>query len=531
MPPIFRAMALMGLAMPALANPAPATAQRAADVVTIGVAAPATSVDPHFFNAAPNSQLASHVFSRLIERDARVQLQPGLAESWRAIAPTVWEFRLRPGVTWHDGRPFTAEDVAFSLARAPHVPNSPGGYGSFLRLVKQVEVVGPLTIRLHTRQPHALLPTEIAYISIIARHAAQGATTEDFNSGRAAIGTGPYRLLSHSPNDRTELARNDTFFGPREPWSRVTLRFIGHDAARTAALLAGEVDMIDQVPTADLARLRAEPRVGLFEIQGLRLIFLQVDFSHDGAMPFVTDQAGQPLPRNPFLDLRIRRALSLAIDREALAEQVMEGAARPAGQWLPPGVYSHDPDTPVPPFAPEQARRLLAEAGYPDGFRLTLHSPNDRYPNDARTAQAVARMWSRIGIRTEVAALPWASFSARSARQEFAVRLSGWGSSTGEASYFLANVLGTYDPAARRGAANAGRYSNPALDLMVDRAAAILDPEERERLLRGAVHLASEEVALIPLFHLVNAWATRAGLRYDARMDERSLATGLRRAQ
>ncbi|WP_236037681.1 ABC transporter substrate-binding protein [Belnapia arida] len=526
---MLRALSLMGLA--AMAPNSPAQAQRPADAATIGVAAPATSVDPHFFNAAPNAQLAAHVFSRLIERDARVQLQPGLAENWRALSPTLWEFRLRAGVTWHDGRPFTAEDVAFSLARAPSVPNSPGGYGSFLRMVKQVEVVDPLTIRLHTKQPHSLLPTEIAYIAIIARHAAQGAATEDFNSGRAAIGTGPYRLLSHTANDRTELARNEAYWGPREPWSRVTLRFLGNDAARTAAILAGDVDMIDQVPSADLARLRGDSRVGLFEIQGLRLIFLQADFSHDAAMPFVTDAAGQPLPLNPFKDARVRRALSIAINRQALAERVMEGAARPAGQWLPPGVYSHDPGTPVPAFDPEAARRLLADAGYPDGFRLTLHSPNDRYPNDARTAQAVAQMWSRIGIRTEVAALPWSAFSARAARQEFAMRLTGWGSTTGEASYLLANVLGTYDPAARRGASNAGRYSNPALDTLADRATATLDPEEREALLRQAVHMASEDVALIPLFHLVNSWATRAGLRYDARMDERSLAMGLRRAQ
>jgi peptide/nickel transport system substrate-binding protein len=524
-----RLPALAALALPLLVQPA--VAQRAADALTIGVAAPATSVDPHFFNAAPNAQLAAHIFSRLVERDARVQLQPGLAESWRAVEPTIWEFRLRPGVKWHDGRDFTADDVAFSLSRAGNVPNSPGGYGSFLRMIARVEVVDPLTIRLHTRQPHSLLPTEMGYIAIVSRHAGQGASTEDYNSGRAAIGTGPYRLVSHNANDRTELVRNEAYFGGREPWSRVTLRFLGNDAARSAAVLAGDVDLIDQVPSADLARLRRDPRVGVFEIQGLRLIFLQADFSRDGSPPNVSDNEGRPLEANPFKDQRIRRALSIAINREALAERVMEGAAQPAGQWLPPGVYSHNPDVPVPAFDPEAARRLLAEAGFPNGFRLTLHSPNDRYPNDAKTAQAIAQMWSRIGIRTEVVALPWTSFSARAARQEFAIRLTGWGSTTGEASYLLANVLGTYDAAARRGASNAGRYSNPALDALTDRATATIDAQEREVLLRQAVRLATDEVALVPLFHLVNSWAARRGLRYEPRMDERTLAMGLRRAE
>jgi peptide/nickel transport system substrate-binding protein len=285
------------------------------------------------------------------------------------------------------------------------------------------------------------------------------------------------------------------------------------------------------VPSADLARLRRDPRVGVFEIQGLRLIFLQADFSRDGSPPNVSDNEGRPLEGNPFKDQRIRRALSIAINREALAERVMEGAAQPAGQWLPPGVYSHNPDVPVPAFDPEAARRLLAEAGFPNGFRLTLHSPNDRYPNDARAAQAIAQMWSRIGIRTEVVALPWTGFSARAARQEFAMRLTGWGSTTGEASYLLANVLGTYDTAARRGASNAGRYSNPALDALTDRATATIDAQEREVLLRQAVRLATDEVALVPLFHLVNSWAARRGLRYEPRMDERTLAMGLRRAE
>ncbi|MBW8269418.1 ABC transporter substrate-binding protein [Caldovatus aquaticus] len=521
------------LALAAALAGAPAAAQQAAPggaALAIGIGGAVTSLDPHFYNASPNNSLAMHLFDRLVERDPRARPYPGLAESWRAVEPTVWEFRLRPGVTWHDGRPFTADDVAFTIARAPHVPNSPGGFGGMVRAIARVEVVEPLLLRLHTAAPHPLLPTELASVAIVSRHAGEGATTEDYNAGRAAIGTGPYRLVAHRAGDRTEMARNDAWWGGAEPWARVSYRFIANDGARTAALLAGDVDVIDQVPSTDLARLRRDPRVALHEIQGLRMIHLAFDHSRTENPVFVADNEGRPLAANPYKDVRVRRALSLAIDRRALAERVMEGTADPTGQWLPPGSFGHDPEVGVPPYDPDAARRLLAEAGYPDGFRLTLHTPNDRYPNDAKTAQAIAQMWTRIGVRTQVEALPWASFAARSARQEFGVRLTGWGSVTGEASYMLVNVFGTYDRARRRGAANSARYSNPALDALTERAVATLDEERRERMLREAVRMVSEDVAIVPLYQLVNIWATRRGLTYAARMDERTVATAVRPA-
>ena len=505
---------------------APAAAQN----LTVATGAPPTSVDPHFYNAAPNFALSMHIFDRLVERDAEVRAYPGLAASWEAIAPTVWEFRLRPGVTWHDGRPFTSEDVAFSVARPPLVPNSPASFSPFVRAIQRTEVVDALTVRFHTALPHPLLPIELGSIAMVAKHAAEGRTTEDFNSGRAAIGTGPYRLASSIPGDRFELVRNDSWFGPREPWSRVTYRVIANDTARTAALLSGDVDLIDQVPSTDLARLKRDPRVSIAEIQGLRLIFIAFDHSRTGSLPQVSDHEGRPLAVNPFLDVRVRRALNIAVNRDALVERVMEGAAAPAGQWMPPGTTTHAPEVPVPAFDVDGARRLLAEAGYPQGFRMTLFTPNDRYPNDARTAQAVAQMWTRIGVRTQVESLPWAAYAARTARQEHNARLAGWGSVTGEASYMLVNIFGTFDREKRTGASNNSRYSNPELDALTARATATLDDAARERLLQEAVAMVDRETAMIPLFQLVNFWATRRGITYAPRMDERTVAMGARPA-
>ncbi|WP_376088697.1 ABC transporter substrate-binding protein [Roseomonas sp. CCTCC AB2023176] len=498
--------------------------------LTVGIGGSVTSLDPHFFNASPNNSLAMHVFDMLVQRDAAARVSPGLAESWRAVEPTVWEFKLRRGVKWHDGRDFTADDVAFTVERAPNVPNSPGGFGGFLRAITRAEVVDPLTIRFHTAAPHPLLPTELASVAIIARHAAGNATTADFNSGRAAIGTGPYKIAAYRPGDRTELVRNDDYWGGAEPWSRVSYRFMANDSSRAAALLAGDVDLIDQVPTSDLARMRGDNRVSIAEIGGLRLIYLFPDFSREGPSPYVTDNAGTPLPRNPFRDLKVRQALSLAINREALCRQIMQGTAQPTGQWLPPGSYSYNPEVTPPPFQADRARALLAEAGFPQGFRVTLHGPNDRYPNDAQTIQAIAQMWTRVGVQTQVDAQPWAAFSPRNARQEYAIRLVGWGSVTGEASYLLVNILNTFDAAKRTGASNNGRYSNPALDTLTERATAILDDGEREKALQQAVKVAMDDLGIIPLFQLTNVWASKRGITYEPRADERTVAMGTRPA-
>jgi len=516
----------IALGVASLLAAAPAFSQ----TLTLASAAPVTSMDPHYHNLGPNNAMMMHIFDRLVERDGRARPYASLATSWRVISDRVWEFKLREGVTWHDGKPFTADDVVFTFGRVPNVANSPGGFQGFLRAVERVEVVDPHTIRIHTKQPHPLLPLDLASVSIIARHAAEGATTEDFNSGRAAIGTGPYRYASYRLGDRTELERNPNWFAGPQPWARVNYRIISNDGARTAALLAGDVDLIEQVPTSDLARLRRDQRVSVTSIPSLRTVYVVPDYGRNGGEPEVTDNAGQPLPANPFKDARVRRALSMAINRQAIADQVMEGAATATAQWLPAGAFGYNDAVHPRAYDPDGARRLLAEAGFPEGFRLTITSPNDRWPNDARITQAIAQMWTRVGVRTQVQAFPWTGFVPRRMRFEFPLQLAAWGSSTGEASNFLANVVATRDRSRLTGANNNARFSSPFFDEITQRGSATLDDERREAIWHEAVARYAEEEPYIQVVQYVNNWAVRRGLTHDPRMDERTIAMGVQRA-
>ncbi|MBR0680533.1 ABC transporter substrate-binding protein [Roseomonas eburnea] len=519
----FATLAAVGMAV--------AAGQVHAQTATIAVGAPVTSIDPHYHQLSPNNAVSDSIFDKLVNTDAQARNIPGLATEWRVVEPTVWEFRLRPNVRFHNGNAFTAEDVAFTLQRLPNVPNSPSSYAVYARPITRIEVVDPLTIRFHTAQPYPLLPLDMTNVRIIDRESSENVTTEDFNSLRAAAGTGPYRAVTHRNGDRIEFERWDGYWGDRAPFERVSYRMITNDAARTAALLAGDVDLIDQVPTSDIAKLRRDNRVQLSETVGLRLIFLGIDHlrAANENSPFITGNDGQPLGRNPLRDVRVRRALSMAIDRRAIVERVMEGAAVPANQFLPEGVFGHVDDLPAPAYDPDGARRLLAEAGYPQGFRIQLNGPNDRYMNDGRIVQAIGQMWTRIGVRTAVEAQPWTTFIGRAGRQEYSSFLIGWGSNP-DGSHPLRNILATYSRERGWGASNRGRYSNPQVDDLLEQSLSEMDEAKRERLVVDAMRIAMQDVGVVPLHIQTNIWAARRGFEHTARRDELTRAQDLRPA-
>jgi len=515
---------LLGLALlpvPALAN---------AQSLTMGVGAPVSSLDPHYHLLRSNNEVGQMLYDSLLTTDARAQLRPGLAESWRAVGDTAWEFTLRENLRFHDGTPLTTDDIAYTFERIPQMRGPGASFSTLIRPVQRLEIVDARTIRMHTTGPAPLLPTYLSQVLILSRRIHAEATTSEFNSGKAAIGTGPFRLVSFAPGDRVVVERNDQYWGPKPHWSQVTYRIITNDAARTAALLSGDVDIIDQISTSDLERLRRDNRFHVAETTSLRVMYITLDGTRQPPVPQLAAADGAPLDRNPLADPKVRQALAMAIDRRQLVSRVMEGAALATAQFMPPDTYSTIPDRPVPAADAAGARRLLAEAGYPRGFQLTLIGSNDRYMNDSRVVQAIGQMWTRIGVHTTVEAQPYATFIGRATRREAPAALLTWGNSTGEVSVLLNSVLRTPNRVAGHGAANRLQYSNPAMDALVAAAEVEMDSAKREDLLRRASTVALDDRMLVPLYLQNALWAMRSGLTYEARMDERNDPTAVRPA-
>ncbi len=485
------------------------------------------SIDPHFLYLSTNMAYAQHMFEPLVARDINSQPVPGLAESWRPIDDTTWEFKLRRGVRFHDGQEFTAEDVLFTVRRVPALANNPSAYTGALRSVVATEAPDPYTVIFRTDKPNPILPNQFTIMSIVSHKAAADATPADFASGKAAIGTGPYKFVRYARGEKLELARNPDYRGPTPAWDKVTFRFISNAAARVAALLAGDVDMIDYVPTADLPRLRTDARTGLFTRPSDRVIYLVPNVGAD-TLPGLTTKAGQPLDRNPLRDARVRRALSISINRTAVVERVMEGFAAPAGQLVPDGFFGYDPGIAVPAYEPDRAKALLAEAGWPDGFGMTVACTTDRYVNDAAICQAMAQMWARIGLAMKVETYPSNVFftKARTGKSEVPMMLLGWGSSsTGDSSGSLTGLLHSIDPTRGYGAYNFGAYASAEVDRRIEEATTTMDRERRQSLMQGAMRAAVEDGAVIALHTQMTAVATRKGIAYAPRADEWTMAT------
>ena len=534
---------LRGLALAAIAASVPALSASAQEL-RIGLAAEPSSADPHFHNLGPNNQLRRNVFESLVGTDAAQQLTPLLATSWEPIDETRWKFNLRTDVTFSDGSTFDAYDVVYTVCRIPGVPDSPSLFTTYTKGISDMEVPDPHTLIVHSAQPYPLMPTEFSTFGIISAKAngVDGSTidfspdgcgelpvpaTQAFNDGSAAIGTGPFLLESFRRGEGIELVRNPGYWGEAAPWERVTMLPLTSEGPRVAALIAGDVDFVENPPLQDLERLRADD--GLRVVQGIsnRVIYIHLDHAQEPS-PMITGTDG----KNPLKDIRVREALTIAVNRDAIVDRIMGGVAVAAGELLPPGMFGAHVDGDLPPRAydADRAKALLAEAGYPDGFGITIGTPNDRYINDAQVAQAVAQMWARIGVDTGIDASTASTFFSRRNAFEFSAYLAGWGAGTGEMSSPLRALLATRNSDLGMGGTNRGQYSNPAMDEVLLEALRTVDDTAREALLRKASRMAMDDYAIIPLHYEVTPWAMRATVDYAPRADQYTLPYMIRPA-
>ncbi|HZH46258.1 MAG TPA: ABC transporter substrate-binding protein [Roseococcus sp.] len=473
------------------------------------------SLDPYTRQETFLLTFNANIYEPLIRRDRNLGLEPALATSWEQVNPTTWRFKLREGVKFSDGSPLTAEDVLFSIARA----RGPGSnVGSFFASVADVRRVDDFTIEMVTRQPDPILPNNLTSFGVMskawlernnaARVADLTAREENFAT-RNAMGTGPFMLSSREPDRRTVLVPNPNWWDRAEHnLTRVEFNVIANDATRVAALLSGEVDMVYTVPPQDMERITRTQGLRIVQGPELRTIYLGMDQMRPQLLK--SDVQG----RNPFQDVRVRRAVMQAIDIEAIRTRVMRGQARPTAQIFGPGVNGFlEENDRRPPMDVEGARRLLTEAGYPNGFGVTLDCPNDRYVNDEAICTAVTSMLARIGVRVTLNAQTRARFFAEvnAPRYNTSFYMLGWTPTTYDAHNSLFNLAATRN--GERGMFNNGGYSNPRFDALVDQIAIETTPARRQELITQATRILQEDVAYIPLHQQQVVWATRANVQ------------------
>jgi len=479
-----------------------------AQTLTIGVRAGPESLDPDYTGVGTHAEAMKHIFETLVWAGDQLQLEPGLATSWRPIDNTTWEFKLRQNVKFHDGTDFTAEDVKFSIERIP-MASGPNATTVYVKRVKGIKIIDPYTIDIITDGPAPTLPNDFVRLFIVSHTAAAGLTKENhnevFNSGKAAIGTGPFKFVSWTPKDQLVLERFDQYWRGPSYWKQVIRKEIPNDAARVAQLRSGQIDIIVRAPASDIPTLQRDPKILVVKNKTIYVFALSFDFREK--TPQIRAKDGSELAKNPLRDSRVREAMDLAIDRSALAQISMEEMGTPASQIITSGIFGYVPNMPIAKPNVKQARELLKEAGYPDGFKIVLNFTNDRLPGDRAVGTSVAQMLAQIGLDVEAKGQPAAVLYPARARGDVSLTMTGWATLTGEANYTYEVLAHTYNAEKGAGSFNWYRYSNPQLDGLIDAAAIELDQNKRLATLQQAGRLINKERVFLPLVVISSAWA------------------------
>jgi peptide/nickel transport system substrate-binding protein len=481
------------------------------------------TIDPHAQNEGFTNAFLDNIYEPLVTRGKDLRVEPCLALSWQAVNPTTMRFKLRPNVRFHDGAAFTADDVVFSVQRALADTSN---FKPYLAGVKEARRVDDLTVDIVTDGPAPVLIPQLTEIRMMSRGWSTKhnvAKPQDYKNkeetfaSRNANGTGAFVLKTREADVKTVAVRNSNWWGKMEGnVDEIVYQPIKQNSTRLAALLSGEVDFVLDPAPQDLPRLKQDPKVKIVEGNENRTVFFGMDQFRDEL------QYASVKGRNPFKDRRVREAFQKAIDLNAIRTQVMRGLAIPTAVMFAPQVdgYPKDLDR-VKPADREGAKKLMAEAGYPQGFEITLDCPNNRYINDEAICVATAAMLAHINVKVRVNAMPRATYFAKIQNFDTSFYMLGWGVPTFDSQYALQSLVRTHVDKSADGDYNLGRYSNPKVDALVDQLKTEVDPKKRAALAREVTQIHMADVGHIPLHHQVIPWAMRSNVTVVHRADNR----------
>ncbi|HEY2337993.1 MAG TPA: ABC transporter substrate-binding protein [Burkholderiales bacterium] len=483
------------------------------------------TLDPHSQNHATTHSILQYTYEGLTRYTRDYKIEPCLATSWQQVSDTHWRFVLRKGVKFHDGSPFTADDVVFSFGR---IKQPQGTNQVYVTGIKEVKKIDDYTVDFLLEGPTPILLRNIVDFRIMSKawseknrsqNVQDYAKKEEIYASRNTNGTGPYIIKSWEPDKQIVFTANKSWWGKLDGnVTDVVYTPIKSDQTRISALLSGDVDIVTDVPTQDVERLRKDPKLKVQDGIEVRTIFLAMD-QHNEELKYSSVKG-----KNPFKDVRVRKALNMAIDREAIRRVTMRGLSIPAGLLIAPGVHGYEKalDTPFK-YDIAGAKKLLAEAGYPDGFEFTLDCPNNRYVNDEKVCQAIVSMWAKAGIRAKLNAIPFANFIPKILNFDSSMYMLGWGVATFDGLYTLQSLVRTKTTGAD-GSFNLGRMSDPKLDNTIDAIKIATDPKARDALLREALLKTRDEAYYIPLHHQMRPWAMKKNVSISYSPDDRPQA-------
>jgi peptide/nickel transport system substrate-binding protein len=508
---------------PALAL-AGALAFAAADAQTLrwASAGDPQTMDPHSQNESMTNMMNGQVYERLTRRDRQLKIVPGLATEWQQVGPLTWRFKLRQGVKFHDGSPLTADDVVYSVQRGQMPTSQINNYAAGVGTAKKVDE-STIEFTLAVVNPIFLEHLDSLWIMSKTWSEKHKVTRpldfknkEESYAALNANGTGPYMLASRAPGIKTTYKRNPNYWGTVEGnVQEVVFTPISNDATRLAALVSGEVDFVLDPSPRDIARLRTTAGVKVIDGPENRVVFIGMDQGRDELL--YSSVKG----KNPFKDIRVRRALYQAIDIETLKTKLMNGQSFPTGAVMPSplGTYNDPALEQRYPFDLAAARKGLAEAGYPDGFEVTLHCPNNRYVNDEQICIALAGMWAQIKVKVKVSGEPRATYFPRLEKYDFSMYMLGWGGSVTDAETTLTPVMRNNLGEKGIGFYNYGHSRNDKLDALAAQSSTEADPKKREALIKAALREYREQFTALPLHRQVIPWAARSNVNVVHRAD------------